>query len=106
MSDTNTQTEREAATTKVVFRWYRRYGECVALFPQIAADNQGYSCQSYMHVGQHGAADPDCVVAQTRLATSEEYESLAKELRSRGYHLDIRKRCTRHDQAIRRESVL
>ncbi len=93
--------KRDTYKTKVVFRWYRKYDECIALFPQIAACVEGWSCSSYMHVGQHGAADPQTVVEQTRPATAFEKRPLVKELRQRGYRLDIRKRCTRHDLLIR-----
>lgn len=86
--------------TKVVFRWYRT-DECIALFPQNAADVNGFTCGSYMHVGQHGAANIQLVVSRTRLATWEEYRLLAKELRQRGYRLDIRKRCTVYDRQVR-----
>ena len=91
--------------TKVVFRWYRRYGECIALFPQESADLHGFLCSSYMHVGQHGAADTYTVVAQTRLAKPKEYKELAKELRGRGYKLGIGKKCTRKDRQIRMENA-
>lgn len=87
--------------TKVVFRQFRQDSECIALFPQTAADNQGWTCSSYMHVGQHGGADTDIVIQQTRPATRKEYTPLAKELRTRGYRLDIRKRCTRYDLQLR-----
>lgn len=92
---------RDKHKTKVVFRWYRKYGECIALFPQNPADLYGFMCNSYMHVGQHGGADPQIVVRQTRPATKKEYTPLAKELRQQGYRLDIRKRCTSTDRRIR-----
>lgn len=97
--------KRDTDRTKVVFRWFRNYGECIALFPQIAGCNQGWTCSSYMHVGQHSAADLQTVVAQTRLATPKEYRPLAKELRNREYRLDIQKRCTRYDLLIRIEDA-
>ncbi len=91
--------------TKVVFRCYRDDGDCIALFPQNLADYHGYYCDSYMHVGQHGAADTGIVQNQTRLASPKEYKPLAKELRGLGYRLDIRKRCTRYDFNIRRKEA-
>lgn len=93
--------KRDRHTTKVIFRWYQKDGECIALFPQMAMDYQGWLCSSYMHVGQHGSADPQVVVSQTRLATKLEYAALAKELRQRGYRLYIRKRCTKYDLLLR-----
>ena len=92
---------RDPHKTKVVFRYFPAWSDCIALFPQIAGDNQGRTCSSYMHIGQHSGANPDCVVQQTRLATPMEYKLLAKELHQRGYRLDIRKRCTRHDLLVR-----
>jgi hypothetical protein len=79
--------------TIVVFRYWQR--EVIALFPEEVADQQG-NCSSFMHVGQHGAADYDHIVARSRPATPAEYKDLAKELRrSYGYNLDIRKRSPR-----------
>lgn len=87
--------------TKVVFRVWPD-GDVIALFPQIPADLHGYMCQSYMHVGQHGAADTDISAGQTRLATPKEFIKLKRELRQRGYNLQVGKRCTRKDFEIRR----
>ncbi len=97
--------KRDTHKTKVVFRMFRKYGECIALFPQDTGDCHGYFCNSYMHVGQHGQADTEIVCDKTRLATPKEYRSLARELRSLGYRLDIRKRCTQHDFQLRQKEV-
>lgn len=86
--------------TKTVFRIYPD-GDVIALFPQIAADNYGWLCSSYMHLGQHGGADTLCVVSQTRPATPKEYRPLLKELKQLGYGPKIAKRCTRYDQELR-----
>lgn len=69
--------------TKVVFRKFKD-GDVIALFPRIPADISGYHCESYMHIGQHGAADP-AIVTRTKPATKTEYTPLLKELRSIGY---------------------
>jgi hypothetical protein len=77
---------------KVIFRIYPD-GDIVALFPEIASDNIGYNCNSYMHVGQHGGACPMIVVSQTKPATPDEYAVLQDELeRVVGYDLKIIKR--------------
>lgn len=89
--------------TKTVFRFYRDSGEVIALFPQIAADNHGWHCSSYMHVGQHGGADVECVVRQTRLATPKEYRPLLRKLKQCGYSPKIAKRCTQYDRELRRK---
>ena len=92
---------KDKEKTKTVFRAFRNDGEVIALFPQIPASNEGYLCQSYMHVGQHGAADTGIVTSRTRLAMPKEYRPLLKELREIGYNVKIAKRCTRQDQEIR-----
>ena len=52
--------------TKVVFRqWRSKPHEIIALFPEVPADLDGYTCMSYEHVGQHGAADYEGVMAAT-----------------------------------------
>jgi len=79
-------------TTAVVFRRWRN-GDIIALFPEQAADRRGH-CDSYEHVGQHGGADYDGVVAVTRPATPAEYADLARELTTIGYNLRIVKRAT------------
>jgi hypothetical protein len=73
--------------TIVNFKKFKESGEVIALFPYEPADVHGWMCMSYMHVGQHGgAALPP---AGTVKATPEEYASLARELESLGYNLQI-----------------
>jgi hypothetical protein len=81
---------------KVLFRkWRDGEREVVALFPEIPADREGDLCESYMHVGQHGAADPRIVTHDTRAANPEEYRSLLRELGQIGYtHLKVVERIT------------
>jgi len=76
--------------TVVIFRKFKD-GAVIALFPEIQADRCCSSCQSYLHVGQHGAANYD-LVNKSKLASPKEYEDLKKELESIGYDLTIRKR--------------
>lgn len=87
--------------TKVVFRKLKD-GQVIALFPQETASRDGYECMSYMHVGQHGSADP-MIVHDTKPATPREYAPLVAELLSIGYRLDIRKKFGRKDYNVRRE---
>ena len=91
---------------KVVFRKWEDddYG-VIALFPRIAASTNGYLCQSYGHIGQHGGADPHIVASRTCPAKPQEYAELAKELRQRGYKLKIMKRCTYKDFEIRKKQI-
>ena len=73
------------STTKVVFRRFPN-GDIIALFPEERWNRLDYSVSSYMHVGQHGAADYDHVVAGSRPATESEYHNLLTELRAIGYN--------------------
>jgi len=75
--------------TAVVFRRYPD-GEIIALFPGIKDPRRMVS--SYLHVGQHGAADYGLVISQTTPAKPEEYKDLAEELTAIGYNLKIYKR--------------
>ena len=83
---------------KVIFRRWpdSQGGEVIALFPEVAATVSGHDCESYMHIGQHGAASP-WITGSTRPATPEEYAPLKCELESIGYVLRIVKRFTRAD---------
>ena len=74
-------------TTKVVFRKFKD-GQIIALFPELR--ERGGMVESYMHVGQHAAADP-LIVHHTKPATPDEYRALAEELAAIGYRLDIRR---------------
>lgn len=70
--------------TKVVFRRYPD-GQVIALFPDIPWSGRWGEITSYMHVGQHGAADYSHVVSTTKPATGKEYAGLLDELRQSGY---------------------
>lgn len=88
--------------TKVIFRKFRN-GEVIALFPQEPATCDGWLCVSYMHVGQHGSADP-FIVNDTKPAMPYEYADLYNELKSIGYNdLAVCKRFSRNDYEIRKE---
>lgn len=88
--------------TKVIFRKFRN-GEVIALFPQEPATCDGWLCVSYMHVGQHGSADP-FIVNDTKPAMPYEYADLYNELKSIGYDdLVVCKRFNKNDYKIRQE---
>lgn len=74
-------------TTLVVFRRWRDTGSIIALFPEIPSDINGYFCEAYEHVGQHGGADFHGVMRATKPATDEEAAPLAGELVNLGYRL-------------------
>lgn len=91
--------------TKVIFRKFR-HGEIIAIFPQLPATNNIYQdCQSYMHIGQHSAADLQLAIT-TKPATPEEYAPLLKELQSIGYDdLRIAQRVTHKDFLARKAAL-
>ena len=103
--------------TKVVFRqWRTKPYEIIALFPEIPADLNGYKCSSYMHVGQHGAADYEGVVAATRPAypknlrdtpddVAAEVDELMREIEGLGYVLETVRRCTPAMRRARRDEA-
>ena len=74
--------------TEVIFRKFQ--GEIVAMFPYFIYDRKG-SVQSYVHVGQHGAADLG-IIHDSKPATEIEYKPLYAELTSIGYNLKVIKR--------------
>lgn len=82
--------------------WQR---DCIALFPTICDDYTGKLCSSYVHLGQHGAADPRLVMQITRPATKAEYKELAKELRGLGYRYKIYHRNQPQWDALRKEQA-
>mgnify|MGYP001613672705 CR=1 FL=1 len=88
-----TEFKQDDEITPVIFRKYGpgRGGEVIALFPAEAYDLQGYLCSSYVHVGQHGSADPHHVVRYTRPAKPDEYAALKAELEAvpYGYRLKV-----------------
>ncbi len=81
--------------TPAVFRvWNARPRDVIALFPTMAADNQGYLCESYEHFGQGGPADYINCIRKSKLATRKEAAPLLAELRQNGYELQVVKRAT------------
>jgi hypothetical protein len=90
-------------TTKVIFRRFKD-GDIIALFPEAAGDGNPSNCQSYMHVGQHGAADP--LAGGIPLAAAEEYAPLLAELKRIGYDdLKVCKRVPAAAYLTRREQL-
>ena len=89
--------------TKVIFRQWKIGCEIIALFPEIATDTFGYNCQSYIRVGQHGAASPSIMLKDTKPAILEDgaVKKLIKELEQIGYNLEIIKRFRYSHQQIR-----
>ena len=61
----------------------------IALFPELPADVNGHYCESYQHVGQHGAANYQMIIAHSRPAWASEYADLKRELESAPYHYNF-----------------
>jgi hypothetical protein len=77
--------------TKVIFRKFPD-GEIIAMFPEVAWNDDRDTCCSYLHLGQHGAASYR-LIGDTEPVTKKEYAPLYRELTKQvGYHLTIRKR--------------
>jgi len=79
--------------TAVVFRKYNN-GEILALFPYEDHSYLDNNCVSYMHIGQHGAADYIGCIYDTKPAKEEEYKDLFEELENIGYNLKVIKKRT------------
>lgn len=93
----------------VIFRRWtaRNGGGVIALFPEIPADRQGYNCEAYEHVGQHGGADCAGVIRATSPAKTSEDDvwALYKELQRIGYNLEVRQKETAQARAVRRAAA-
>ena len=77
--------------TKTIFRKFPE-GDIIALFPEIPGTNEYWTCQSYQHIGQHGAADTVHITMITKPATKEESAGLFNELKRIGYDMEMIKR--------------
>lgn len=80
----------------ILRRWKGTRGDLIALFPEIPADEYGSEVSSYMHVGQHGAANYEHVISQTKpvLWWANDEMDFLNELQSLGYQTDVRARRT------------
>jgi len=69
------------STIPVIFRKFKCGGDIIAIFPTIAADANVDNCQSYQHVGQHGACSLGLLSDGSTLpAKTAEYADLLSEL--------------------------
>ena len=78
--------------TLVVFRTCKD-GNVIALFPDIPATPDGRCCLSYVHVGQHCAAEYARIIRATRPSTAKEAAPLCGELLRAGYRLKVVRHC-------------
>lgn len=91
-------------TIPVIFR-VGEGGDVIAIFPTIPADIHGEYCQSYEHIGQHGACSPG-VISRTRRVKRGEHLDLIRELRVIGYdNLIMRERFHHTDYAKRIQAI-
>lgn len=79
--------KNEEKPTPVIFRKWKDSGDIIALFPYDLGSDDPYTCSSYEHMGQHGAATPQLVIQMTTPSKPEEYAPLKAELESLGYKL-------------------
>ena len=95
--------------TPVIFRKYgkRESNAVIALFPAECWSSDGYTCSCYVHVGQHGEADPFRVINTTKPAKPEEYADLKAELEAEpyGYRFRVYARYQRRWTQERREQM-
>ncbi len=89
---------RDREKTEVIFRKYPD-GEIIALFPDITG-SPGF-IESYLHVGQHGSANYNIVMRQTKPAKPAEYAELKEELEGLGYYLDVKQKRTKFGAEMR-----
>src|SRR5437667_2662148 len=94
--------ERE---TLVIFRRWREGGTMIALFPEIPSDINGWFCEAYEHVGQHGGADYQGVIAATKPVEPADAADLADELTRIGYKLTFVRRASQQNHDARRSEA-
>ncbi|QDU25817.1 hypothetical protein ETAA8_08890 [Anatilimnocola aggregata] len=87
-------------THVVVFRKWRNTGTIIALLPELPSEKNGWYCDSYEQIGQHGGADCHGVIQHTTPASAEVCAGLAIELTGIGYNLKPIKRssCRHHER--------
>lgn len=103
---------RDVDETVVIFRvWRGEGGGVFALFPELPhCKDKPWLCQSYEHVGQHGAADYGNCIGMSRPAKPAEYAELLAELSEPypgfGYRLLVRQKETQAMRNKRRATAL
>lgn len=97
----------QADITVVIFRKWRDTDDVIAIFPLDPGTNDPYTCESYMHVGQHGSCDPKRVITATKPAKPAEYEPLQRELESfpYNYQFEVRQRIPHDHIEVRRKKL-
>lgn len=79
--------------TKVVFRYDKKAGAVLAIFPELGSC-ANYRVTCYAHIGQHFEASHPQIIATTQPATESQSGALLAELVAVGYDdLRVVKRC-------------
>ena len=79
----------------VVIRvWREKDGDVFALFPALPADNDGYLCDSFQHLGGHGAANYGICIDKSRPANAAQIAEMVADLRKIGYNPKVYQRQT------------
>ena len=84
--------EKDVQKTDVIFRKFKDDNAIIALFPYDLWSYRGIDCMSYMHVGQHGAAEHSACLKNCKPAKENEYQDLFNELEDLGYNLNVIKK--------------
>ena len=97
----------DALPAVVIFRRWggNNGGDIIALFPEQPADYQGWFCDAYEHVGQHGGADYQGVIQATKPVSIEDSQPLIQELEHIGYVLRPLKRASYEHHEARRAAA-
>lgn len=93
-------------TITIIRKWGDDY---IAVFPHELGTSSPYTCESYMHMGQHSSCDPQGIIEQSEHTNTPErqtanYRDFVAELESI-YNLDIRKRIPASSLDIRRKKL-
>lgn len=67
--------QKDTHKTLVVFRKFKDTQDVIALFPAVINYPNG-NCESYMRVGQHGAANYNGLLDDTLPTTDQEHRAL------------------------------
>ena len=57
----------------VIFRKFKD-GDVIAFFPTETGSNDLWTCESYMHVGQHSSASTDLITSLEKCTHLEQYD--------------------------------
>ncbi len=90
--------------TKVLFLVNEAEDDTYAVMPHLTGTLDPHTMTGYAHVGQHSAVHME-YVADSRLATPEEYASLKNELEGIGYVLDVQQYTGQEDFEIREREL-